>query len=247
MVKFLLLLLVVACSSCAFHTGMISPGVQYHQKQKLADIAVGYSKASYFLGLGGLKKDALVNDAKYKLYLSSKLKPGQALENITLNIKTTCIGPYRKREVIVVADVTEGDSLYGMSFSKEYIDMISAIKKKPGNFFLLNDKILFLQKTTLGHGKIIDYNSRNARVFYINSSGSLQVKKMPLSNIFKKDSIAVSQQTYGYSIGDKVSVEIKQNNQPVVSMKSTIIGLNETHALLSALVKVKYRELKKVN
>jgi hypothetical protein len=50
--------------------------------------AKGTSSAKYFLGIGGLDKNNLVNAAKQNLLATNPLEAIQALVNITVNFKT---------------------------------------------------------------------------------------------------------------------------------------------------------------
>ncbi len=53
--------------------------------------AEGSSTVTYFLGLGGGRKAALIADAKKRLLRSNPLKDNQALVNININFKYTSI------------------------------------------------------------------------------------------------------------------------------------------------------------
>ena len=68
----------------------------------------GESKATYVLGLGGLAKETLVNDAKQKMLLENPLKSNQALVNLTVNFKIShFLLFYAKTKCIVTADIVE--------------------------------------------------------------------------------------------------------------------------------------------
>lgn len=49
----------------------------------------GTSTATYVLGIGGLAKETLVNDAKQQLLASNPLKSNQTLANLTVNYKNS--------------------------------------------------------------------------------------------------------------------------------------------------------------
>jgi hypothetical protein len=81
-------LVVVSLSSCAtIHSGYMNnstalsqPNFTYVQKN-----VQGFSTATYFLGIGGLSKETLVNSAKMNLMDVALLKDNQALVNTTVN------------------------------------------------------------------------------------------------------------------------------------------------------------------
>ncbi len=68
--------------------------------------AKGTSSAGYFLGIGGLDKNNLVNAAKQNLLSTNPLEANQALANITVNFKTEIYFLiYIKVNCIVGADI----------------------------------------------------------------------------------------------------------------------------------------------
>jgi hypothetical protein len=68
----------------------------------------GYASSTYVLGIGGLKRDNLVNDAKLNMLNNHSLKSNQALTNHTVTFKTSnFFGIIQKVECFVNADVVE--------------------------------------------------------------------------------------------------------------------------------------------
>jgi hypothetical protein len=72
----------------------------------------GTSTATYFLGIGGLKRQTLVEEAKQDMLFTetgSVLSENQALANVTINFKTTYLvfGLYVKVTCTVGADVVQ--------------------------------------------------------------------------------------------------------------------------------------------
>jgi len=67
----------------------------------------GSADATYILGVGGLARATLVNDAKQNLLAANPLKSNQALANITIDFKTTILAGviYRKITCTVAADI----------------------------------------------------------------------------------------------------------------------------------------------
>ena len=70
--------------------------------------AQGTSTATYVLGIGGLAKETLVNDAKQQLLTSSPLKSNQTLANLTVNWKNSIyLGLFKTVKCTVTADIVE--------------------------------------------------------------------------------------------------------------------------------------------
>jgi len=103
-----LLLIVLVTSSCATHLGYLSSNaVIVDNNFRIIGIGVGESESIKIFGFGGLKKDALVFDAKKDLYKNIELKSGQALTNITVDLKNEYYIVYSKLKVIVTAEIVD--------------------------------------------------------------------------------------------------------------------------------------------
>lgn len=98
-------------SSClAVHSGSMANSAALssanfsYVKQNVSGVA----SATYFLGIGGLKKQSLVNDAKNNMTINSPLRENQALTNLTVNFKTTSyLGIVQTMTCFVTADIVE--------------------------------------------------------------------------------------------------------------------------------------------
>ncbi len=72
-------------SSCvAFHHGSISEST-LKDDVSVVEFAHGYAKATRFLGIGGMKRNALIADAKKNLLKANPLEKGQRLANYTID------------------------------------------------------------------------------------------------------------------------------------------------------------------
>ncbi len=68
----------------------------------------GKSQATYVLGIGGMKKEAIVNEAKKNMLENNPLKNDQTLANITVDFKySTFLGVVSTTKCYVTADVVE--------------------------------------------------------------------------------------------------------------------------------------------
>lgn len=98
----------VATSSCASHWGMMSGNASLSSNNfKITKIATGTATATKIFGLGGLAKNALVYEAKKDLMENNPLKDGQALANVTVDIKTSIIFFVITERATVTADIVE--------------------------------------------------------------------------------------------------------------------------------------------
>ncbi|MCK0125737.1 hypothetical protein MWU76_15205 [Gelidibacter sp. F2691] len=68
----------------------------------------GMSKATYVLGIGGLNREAIVDEAKQKMLENYELKDGQTLANTTVNFKySSFLGIVATTKCFVTADIVE--------------------------------------------------------------------------------------------------------------------------------------------
>jgi len=149
--KNLLYLFVIALfSSCAVHTGTLTGiytdlGTPY----KITGKATGYAKAGYVLGIGGLKKKQLVQDAKEDMYINSPLKMDQIYANVSVNFRNSFFFVYYKTEVYITADIIskKEDDEYFYYLNRivdEYNKEITiALKKWDISEFVLEEKVYY--------------------------------------------------------------------------------------------------------
>lgn len=98
----------ITTSSCASHWGMMTGNASLSSNNfKITKIASGSSTATKIFGIGGLGKDALVFEAKKDMLQNYPLKDGQALANVTVDIKTSIIFFVIMEKATVTADIVE--------------------------------------------------------------------------------------------------------------------------------------------
>ena len=111
-VQFVLsLLLINSFASCtAIHSGYMNNSAALSQANfsYVQRNVEGVSTATYFLGIGGLAKETLVNSAKLNLMDEALLKDNQAFVNSTVNFKQSVyLGLLITVRCTVTADVVE--------------------------------------------------------------------------------------------------------------------------------------------
>jgi hypothetical protein len=99
-------------SSCVtYHGGYMtsSASLQNNNFEFVKYNVSGSAQATYVLGIGGFRKDALVADAKENLETRNLIKPNQTLANITVNwtTKITWLGLVTTKRCVVTADIIE--------------------------------------------------------------------------------------------------------------------------------------------
>jgi len=68
----------------------------------------GMSQATYVLGIGGMKREAIVDEAKQNMLENYKLQDGQTLANTTVNFKySNFFGIVATTKCYVTADIVE--------------------------------------------------------------------------------------------------------------------------------------------
>ncbi|MBF2709315.1 hypothetical protein IR213_12040 [Flavobacterium soyangense] len=105
----MLALLLTSCS--AVHSGSMENSASLssanfsYVKQNIE----GKAQATYVLGIGGLAKETLVNNAKQKMLAENPLRDNQTLANLTVNFKKSYyLGLiYSTVKCTVTADVVE--------------------------------------------------------------------------------------------------------------------------------------------
>lgn len=99
-------------SGCvAYHNGYMisSASLQSNNFEYVKFNVSGSAQATYFLGIGGFYKDALVAEAKINLETYNQILPSQTLANVTVNWKTkvTWLGLVTSKRCVVTADIVE--------------------------------------------------------------------------------------------------------------------------------------------
>jgi hypothetical protein len=104
----LAVMVVFLMSSCAAHWGMMTGNASLSSNNfKIVKMASGTSKTTKILGIGGLGKNALVLEAKKDMMQNNPLKEGQALANVTVDIKTSFLFIVMTEKATVTADIVE--------------------------------------------------------------------------------------------------------------------------------------------
>ena len=241
------LILPFLLASFASHQGNINNShTRTGENYTYVDLAVGYSKATYVLGIGGLNKDMLFAEAYRNMRMTYPLKPNQTLENLVVNSKRTWVGPVLKHEVITIADVIAWDNDLQINYEDQYLNQFSKNKILSTNEFKLNDQLLMLDQKEIYSVRIVSLSDKNAVVFYIDKEGDFQLKKLNLSKLYWGED--ANKQYNNFKVGDTVIFK-KPVQQEFEEHEAFVRGLNQQKLIVFiqglGLHSLEYDDIKK--
>ena len=200
--------------SCAFHGGMITstPNYPSGHKYEYVDVAFGYSACNYFLGMGGVGKEALISQAKAKLISSYTLQPGQSFENFVLNTKFSIVGPFSKLSVLAMADVMQRDSSFVISYSKNFTEILGKPRMSGNLMYIENEEVnVFDKKTKLVFpARILKVGTQKSTVILLSVSEALKIKVFSNDNLFKIKPLQNFKIKNNIQLGDTVLIDHEQ-------------------------------------
>ena len=100
---------VALMSSCAVHNGFMKNSASLSEANfdYVNQSISGTSNAQYVFAIGGLDRQALVEEAKKEMLKNNPLQANQVLANVTVNWKYSFYVVVFKTECTVTADVVE--------------------------------------------------------------------------------------------------------------------------------------------
>jgi hypothetical protein len=195
------------------------------------DIAIGYNKTFYFGALGGFRQDAFLNEAKRSLIANYSLKSGQSLENITFDIKTTTFGAFQRIEVIALADVVQKENKNQITYSENYLKLLSPKNPKSQNFFAINENVV-TYKANLKTYRIVGFHKNKAVLFNFSKNGAFNITRRKYVDLFKKENCDEVFKQIGFTVNDSV-FRLKQptfpSEQPV---SGKVLAVNRAFSIV---------------
>jgi len=173
-------LAVFLLSSCSIHMGTISSG-SVDKNVVYQDIAYGVSQTSHVLGIGGLKQEALVFEAKRNLTNNRPLQQDEQYLNYSIDFKRTYWPFVVRTKAMVSADVVKFDhKKNGNPYSEKYLKMIEG-KGLLTNLFEIGDSVIYKSKpaTIIGIEKI-----DVVRILYKSNNDRYKTKRVSINKIF---------------------------------------------------------------
>ena len=203
-------------TSCATHMGVMSGNASISDANfNLKGLAIGTSKTTHVLGIGGLGKDALILEAKRNLYTNYPLKQGQALANVTVDIKRSFFPFVATTKATITADVIDFNNkpddssfdAFNKQFNKTYIGP-----------FTPNQKVGVNKLKNVEVATVVESDKKRSTILIQNKNGNYRLKKVKNKKLFgyNEDS------TDKYKIGETVKFELNGK-----TYAGTIQGIND--------------------
>lgn len=220
-----IIFLSIFLASCAtFHSGTLTGNV--FPNQKIVDFAIGTEKATYVLGIGGNKKDALVYNAKRNLYNSFPLKENQAYSNFTIDFKNSFKLVYFERKVIITADIVEVNSSFKVvdgnleKNEKNYVN---------SGFFKVNDKVLASTKMwDYELARVIGFSTKGLEIQFTGDSENLTTKFVTEDKIF----LTEDRGTKNKFLGKSFVFSKKSTDNTNSAFEGNVVGIGINSLLL---------------
>ena len=218
---------------------------------KNVGMATGSASARYFLGLGS-SSDGLILDAKKNLYAQTEIQSGQALANVTVDVKIKFFIFWVEQTATVSADIIDFNkpddftefSKIPMLNSNQFIEVsLKDHREQNSNLdekFATND-IVFYAISHSKAGRIIAFKDGIYKIELRDGNGviryiSAEDKELFYTKRFRGDSL--------YGIEDMVFFKDSEGRQ----INGKIIGVGTTHykvyaSINKAVYTIKHKEI----
>ncbi|HKK38077.1 MAG TPA: DUF6567 family protein [Cryomorphaceae bacterium] len=221
-------------SSCAIHTGNTSSNAAVtNDNFRIMDLAVGQAQTTQVFGIGGLKPDALVLEAKTAMYRNHPLSAGQLYANVTVDYKRSFYLIVVTTMVTVSADVVQfnpsEDQKKDDLFSKPGLGnpnlggTSSPIEKSTSEFLNLGQQAGVYAAGELKTMKLENRLGKN-RYELLSADSSKYI--YDVKSIYLIDEVSYNFQ-HGYSVGDQVKWEVRGEFKT-----GMIVGVNEKKVVI---------------
>lgn len=180
------------------------------------------------MGIGGLKKDALVFDAKNNLYKKVKLKSGQALTNTSVDFKREFYLVFSRTKVIVTAEIVDFNPNINSEIENDY-DLKERNDYKVG-------EIVFVKING-------EYEKRKIENLYLKKlqieASEIESSKLPFFGYDEAFKVSgdFEYKNSTYTIGYKIEIVKKRGKTPsgsqkIIEFDGEVLGIAEKYALL---------------
>lgn len=229
MFKFITLtLLVVLLSSCASHLGYISSNTAISNGNfKVVGFAVGTASSKKILGLGGVRNENLVLNAKRNLYAHYPLNQGEVLSNITVDFINKQYLLFSEEKIVVSAEIISFINTEPLQRDSINYVLSSDIKFEKRGYYL-NEKIYIKEGKLYNMYKISKFLKNKVEIV---SQEDAKIKKVvEFSKLFK---VAKSNLGIKYKVGDSVSF-VKENvvgPNEIAGGEIKVVGIKNTYII----------------
>ncbi len=175
---FLLLL-----SSCvAYQSGGMSAN-ETSANFVFEDFAIGEARSNRFLLLGGMRKDALLLEAKRDLQTSRPLQTNEAYNNFTYDYKNSFIFGVSRTKVTVTADVIRyTDATPVNRYSETYKNKVLKEGAKD-SLFAIGDSVY--TQSGKGFSVLSVHNEKKCRLLFSNAHDEIKIKRISKDRLFR--------------------------------------------------------------
>lgn len=230
-------------SSCASHFGSITTS-SFEKHHQYVSVAIGTTSTHTFLGIGGLRKEALVYTAKKNMEHYKPLSSDERYANHAVDIKKVFWLLGSTTKVIVTADIIKfvHDSITEMYGPNYFIG-----KKSTSNFISIGDSVYYKEN---GFGVVISnkskYNSYQILFQKNSESSTYKIRTLKEKSIFL---ISRTKQIKGFKVGNEVEMILNNFGTIITTGKGEVIALGSEFLLVKnsrtkAIERLDYNEVR---
>lgn len=195
MKNLVLIAVLFSLSSCAFHSGIYQSSASITNNQfRIAGKANGKAETIQLLGIGGLYKNALVQEALNNLHQKYPLQKAMLLGNVTVDFKTSYLLILRKTQVIINADIIDFNpetinANYKGFYTEDSTFFPARIRSIENNYpyttdingykIKVNDEVTLNINGSAFSGKIIGIDTFGIKCLYETPNGSRKIYLLP--------------------------------------------------------------------
>lgn len=218
--SFLIVLIAFIFSSCAFHSGVMTGSASITDANfKYVALAKGTSTTTQVFGIGGLKKKALVFEAKKDLLFNYPLRNGQALANVTVDLKKTFVFIVVKTRVTVTADIVD----FNAEETKPGFDSVILANYQNGIGLGLLDSVYIVKKEHIKKGQIVGFNDESVSVKYLGDFSASYHTYSSMEYTLLKTPSQKAVNHIGFNVNEKVIFLDKEGR----SIEGVTFGINK--------------------
>lgn len=192
------------------------------EKTEFQRSAFGTASASYFLGIGGNDRDALVAEAKEKMRKNFPLASDEVMVNYTLDFKRSFYFIYFEQKVTLRADIVKIIEAIPSPEGGQAPVLETKVTSKP---IKLKQDVFVRYKGDVSKATIISAYDNEIEVAIKDEQQKQATHRLPLSKVY----FANNSMNEKYNLGDKVSL---RNTIIKDADFGTVIGISEKQLLI---------------
>jgi|TARA_B110000093_G_scaffold98845_1_gene106374 hypothetical protein len=179
--------IIISLNSCAIHTGYMNNSTSLNQAnfKYVKSGIMGTASTTKVLGIGGLTRSAIVEEAKRNMLQNAPLKSNQAIANTTVNWKNGFYFIINIRECTVTADIVEFYSEYNTDIEKTEttpsdIESTTLIKNKvvSKSLYTVGDKMWYTGGFKKVDATILKTEGQYYIIEYLNKKGIKKTRRV---------------------------------------------------------------------